>query len=401
MHGLRGQVDRERQATHRHRQGRRHDLLLDDVADDAMRVGAILAKWQAHEDSCSHYRGEARCAKAEDNELVPSHKVDVPPPPLLQYLRYFLNLYGLNCNVTATHFPTLLLEEDLWGFFGSVGQNSRAGLSVSASYQEIQRQMGAFFLPKHCPRLGGRSAEYMGVEHLFTWVSPRHKVETSLQIGANHSSLKDGSDFETVVDADEANAIAEINAAQMAKKKKKAASRGPAEEAQVRHGRRPGRDRCRAEGEGGRRDRRGQEERGGHPRCQRRRWRRRAQPRRRLRRGRAGGRGGRGRGVVQGQGQGAKKKKKTQAELAGARRKPRSCVRTDVESITDHFSEWYANDVPLDLNVVKGISDGNPATLSDVPGCAHVPSAPERRHQRHGHGVLCAALLALRAPAGH
>ena len=201
-----------------------YDMIFysSDVATDAQQVGALLAKWRRTDTIVFHMRDEAQSlAKAEDNDIVPSHKVDVPPPPLLQYLRYYLsNLYGLNLNITATHFPTLL-EEDMWGFYGSTGQNVRTGFKVSESYQTIERSMGAKFLPRLTPAiLPEVTAGYVGVAHLLTWKN-KAGVDTVLQIGANHSALRNGEtyDFDTQLDDEDIDAAGEINAAAAKKSK--------------------------------------------------------------------------------------------------------------------------------------------------------------------------------------
>ena len=82
-------------------------LYSSDTLEDPMRMGALLSKWKRRETVVFHIRDEAQSlAKKEENKVVDCHKRDVPPPPELAYLRaYFGNLYGLNCCVTATHFP--------------------------------------------------------------------------------------------------------------------------------------------------------------------------------------------------------------------------------------------------------------------------------------------------------
>ena len=143
-----------------------------DIDLDCQQVGAMLAAWRRSEVVVFHLRDEAQSlAKDLDNKGEPSHKIDVPPPPVLQYLRYYYgNMYGLNCNISATHFPTFL-EEDLWGYIGTVGQNARAGMSVSASLQEIKSSVGRYFLPNLVPALRPAiSSGYMGVSRLRTWL---------------------------------------------------------------------------------------------------------------------------------------------------------------------------------------------------------------------------------------
>jgi hypothetical protein len=231
------------------------DMILysSDVADDAMRAGAILANWRLRDVLVFHIHDEAQSfAKAEKNDIVPAHLVDVPPPPLLQYLRhYYGNMYGLICNVTATHFPTLL-EEDMWGFFGSVRQNVRRGLPVSATMIQIRSEVGSRFLPMLPEALRPFvPAGYMGVEYLRTWQAapgPRQpKQDVYLQIGANHSAKMNQKGAEAALadgpeglSADELRAAQsmEVNAAKEAEEKRKAAERAARSGAAASAGRR-------------------------------------------------------------------------------------------------------------------------------------------------------------------
>ena len=172
---------------------RKIDMILysSDVPEDCQRMGAVLADWRYRDAVVFHIRDEAQSlAKALENNVVPAHGRDVPPPVELQYLRhYYGNHYGLNCNVTATHFPTLL-EEDMWGFLGSVRQNSRAGLPLSAGVQKISAQLGSNFLPTLVPALLPVVSDgYIGVAALRTW-APRG-VPVELQMGASHSGVDD------------------------------------------------------------------------------------------------------------------------------------------------------------------------------------------------------------------
>jgi len=94
-----------------------------DVESDCEKIGALLAFWRRTETMVFHIRDEAQSlAKKQTNPSVEAHDFHVAPPPMLKWLReYYSNHFGLSCNVTATHFPTLL-EENMWGFIGSVPQ---------------------------------------------------------------------------------------------------------------------------------------------------------------------------------------------------------------------------------------------------------------------------------------
>lgn len=165
-------------------------MYSSDIADDAMRVGAMLSDFKLKPVVTFHIRDEAQSlAKELKNEVMTCHKVDVPPPVLLQYLRaYYSNVYSLNCNVTATHFPTLL-ESDLFGYMGSIEQNIRAGLPMTATSDKISTYLGSNFLPRLVPALQPlRPNGYIGVEHFVTWKN-KDGIETTLQVGANHSGL--------------------------------------------------------------------------------------------------------------------------------------------------------------------------------------------------------------------
>lgn len=154
-------------------------LYSSDVAGDVQKVGSLLAKWRRQNMVVFHLRDEAQSlAKAERNEIVSCHTEFVPPRLTMQYLRYYFgNLYGLNCNVTATHFPTLL-EEDMWGFFGSTGQNIRAGLKVDVSWQDTAKTLGAGYLPNVVPALRPKIPEgYIGVGEVDAWTYPRDYEE--------------------------------------------------------------------------------------------------------------------------------------------------------------------------------------------------------------------------------
>lgn len=160
-------------------------LYSSDVAGDVQKVGSLLAKWRRQNVVVFHLRDEAQSlAKAERNEIISCHTEFVPPRLTMQYLRYYFgNLYGLNCNVTATHFPTLL-EEDMWGFFGSTGQNIRAGLKVDVSWQDTAKTLGAGYLPNVVPALRPFVPPgYIGVGEVDAWTYPRDYEEKLDTVG--------------------------------------------------------------------------------------------------------------------------------------------------------------------------------------------------------------------------
>lgn len=177
-------------------------LYSSDVLTDLQKVGALLSHARNTKTVIFHIRDEAQSIAKDDadNDHVSCHSVHVPPKRELQYLRkYYGNLFGLNCLVTATLFPTLL-EEDLWGFFGSVSQNVRAGLPLAASRQAINNTLGSKYLPKLTPALRPYiSPGYIGVESLEDWKLPidlkgtmggvaiKAGTVASLQYGANFS----------------------------------------------------------------------------------------------------------------------------------------------------------------------------------------------------------------------
>ena len=157
-------------------------MYSSDGTEDVQRVGSLLAAWRRTDTIVFHIRDEAQSlAKELKNDVVACHKVEVPPSIVLQYLRfYYGNVYGLNCNVTATHFPTLL-EEQMWGFIGSTGQNVRAYLAPSASKATINKQLGSNFLPALVPALTPAiPVGYMGVDRLVQWGILQRGVHTAV-----------------------------------------------------------------------------------------------------------------------------------------------------------------------------------------------------------------------------
>ena len=150
------------------------DMILysNEEVTDCYRMGAYLGDLSEQPVAVANIRDEAQSyAKQLTNPLIKGHRVAVPPNPELQYTRaYFGNLFGLNINVTATHFSTFL-EEGMWGFIGSVGQNARVpGLGVAADRSAISRQPGAKFLPNVVSALlPAVPAGYMGIDCLRPW----------------------------------------------------------------------------------------------------------------------------------------------------------------------------------------------------------------------------------------
>ena len=180
------------------RSGKRYPTQLIDMIiysaqapEDVVRVGAILAKFARSDVVCFHIRDEAQVlAKAVKNPFVACHKVDVPPPLELQYLRaYMNNTYALNCLVTATHFPTLL-EEKLYGYFGSVEQNLRAGMRADIGFSLIKSKPGAKFLPPLIPALRPYVSlvGYVGVNRLKQWVPKNNSASAESHVLEIHGA---------------------------------------------------------------------------------------------------------------------------------------------------------------------------------------------------------------------
>ena len=183
-------------------------LYSSDVLSDIEKVGALLSHARNTTTVILHIRDEAQSlAKKEKNDSVGCHKMHVPPPKELQYLRsYYGNLFGLNCLVTATLFPTLL-EEGLWGFFGSVSQNVRAGLPLTASVQAIRPTLGSKYLPKLTPALRPYiSPGYIGIEALEEWRAPEDLKDSNGKVivgKGTSASLEYGASFSGVQSLDE------------------------------------------------------------------------------------------------------------------------------------------------------------------------------------------------------
>jgi len=140
---------------------------------DAAQMGALLAYWRLSNRTVFHIRDEAQLhAKHLANPEVGCHKTDAPAPFILQHLRhYYGNRHGLNCNVTATHFPTLL-EEQMWGFIGSVPQMQAKHIPPKdwADSNALSRHMGTKFLPYLVPALRPVTpAGYVGIEDVVAW----------------------------------------------------------------------------------------------------------------------------------------------------------------------------------------------------------------------------------------
>ena len=205
------------------------DMIIysSDTLADPQRVGAILASWRYREHVVFHLRDEAQSlAKDEKNPEASCHKRDVPAPPELAYLRaYFGNRYGLNCNITATHFPTLL-EENMWGYFGSVGQNRRANIPGAAAISTISKQVGSFFLPKLVPALiPYLPPGYIGVEKMVTWqIGGVDKHLTDFGAGYTASVARGTGELVTIEKAPEAAASAAAPSKAAGKKAKQQAA---------------------------------------------------------------------------------------------------------------------------------------------------------------------------------
>ena len=103
----------------------------DEVAD-IRHAGEFCGRLRKTNRVVLHIRDEAQSlAKKLTNGR---HSEFAPVPLELTWLRaYYGNEFGLNCLVTATHWPTLL-EEDMRGFIGSTQQmKDRFGSSFSRS----------------------------------------------------------------------------------------------------------------------------------------------------------------------------------------------------------------------------------------------------------------------------
>ena len=144
-----------------------------DVDSDVLKVGALLSTWRYSEKIVFHMRDEAQLlAKGIINPESSKHKTDIPPPLTLSYLRYFYgNVFGMNCLITGTHFPTLA-EQALWGFVGSVDQVVRVSAlrAKNANLRTLASLPGAKTLPNLLPALQPEpNPSYAGVEKLETW----------------------------------------------------------------------------------------------------------------------------------------------------------------------------------------------------------------------------------------
>ena len=157
---------------------KRVDMVLysSEVDSDARRVGGLLAHLKLRGRPVFHIRDEAQSiAQQLNNEDDATHSTDVPSPPTLQYLRAFYgNIYGLNCHVTATHFPTLLEEgTDMWGYIGTAQQNSNAGMPPASREGVIRKFPATHVLPRLLPALLPTiPVGYVGVEHMRTFRNP-------------------------------------------------------------------------------------------------------------------------------------------------------------------------------------------------------------------------------------
>ena len=144
----------------------------DTPVSDAKKMGSLLGNLMLTNTIVFHIRDEAQSlAKKDRDDHLAGVQDDPTVPDTLRYLRhYYGNLYGLNCNVTATHFPTLL-EEEMWGFLGSVRQNLYAGFAPAADIDAISRgRVGARLLPKLVLALRPNIPQnYIGAKYLTTW----------------------------------------------------------------------------------------------------------------------------------------------------------------------------------------------------------------------------------------
>ena len=144
----------------------------DTPVSDAKKMGSLLGNLMLTNTIVFHIRDEAQSlAKKDRDDHLAGVQDDPTVPDTLRYLRhYYGNLYGLNCNVTATHFPTLL-EEEMWGFLGSVRQNLYAGFSPAADIDAISKgRVGARLLPKLVLALRPNIPQnYIGAKYLTTW----------------------------------------------------------------------------------------------------------------------------------------------------------------------------------------------------------------------------------------
>lgn len=144
----------------------------DTPVSDAKKMGSLLGNLMLTNTIVFHIRDEAQSlAKKDRDDHLAGVQDDPTVPDTLRYLRhYYGNLYGLNCNVTATHFPTLL-EEEMWGFLGSMRQNLYAGFSPAADIDAISKgRVGARLLPKLVLALRPNIPQnYIGAKYLNTW----------------------------------------------------------------------------------------------------------------------------------------------------------------------------------------------------------------------------------------
>lgn len=168
----------------------RRDMYIyshDGPLKDLQQAGAILGALKMSSRTVFHIRDEAQFLTKEDVDdatKLSAHHDALPPPELLSLRHYYGNLYGLNCLVSATLFPTLA-EEQLWGFYGSMSQNMAVGMNPVESLQGIMGRVGANFLPLIVPALRPAVPEtYMGREKIVTW---QHRGE-EVYLAANTTS---------------------------------------------------------------------------------------------------------------------------------------------------------------------------------------------------------------------
>jgi hypothetical protein len=187
-----------------------YDMLMyssDTPLADMERVAALLETYRLSKYVVMQLRDEAQSLAKDDSVSVPSlpserDVVDVvgkegtqattkavvcksrhlAPPMLLNLRSTYSNLKCLNCLVTATHFGTLL-EDGLFGYIGSISQNGRAGLDVTADVEQISARTGSKLLPRVVRALrplshASVSKGYIGVKDLVTWQGKTLELNT-------------------------------------------------------------------------------------------------------------------------------------------------------------------------------------------------------------------------------
>ena len=167
-------------------------IYSSDQEKDVQNIGAALSVWKYSDKFVFHIRDEAQSI-AHKTQHTAQKCVDfdgVLSPVLLNLRHYYGNAYGLNCNVTATHFPTLT-EESMWGYFGSCRQNVQAKGKLEIN---IEQEVGSRYLPALAPALCPTvSAGYIGLEQVEPWslsygTNRDKKNEPAFLFGEKHLS---------------------------------------------------------------------------------------------------------------------------------------------------------------------------------------------------------------------